>query len=125
MTKFVQWQHWKVARIFLVADGRTPLCANCTNGDELKTVNTQVVYMYNGESSWERRADMPIQELQKFTCVALDTQRALICGGEVLGSNEATRDCYIYTASTDEWTMVAQMAHARSGHSMVMFNGET
>jgi hypothetical protein len=58
--------------------------------------------------------------------VALDNNRALVCGGnvEVNGHCVSTNTCYIYTLSTDTWTQAASIADSRQMHQMVMLDGE-
>jgi N-acetylneuraminic acid mutarotase len=59
--------------------------------------------------------------------VAIDSDRALICGGAAYkdGKCQWISDCFIYSASSDSWAKSASMAQVRCVHSMVMFEGET
>jgi len=54
--------------------------------------------------------------------LALDNDRALVCGGYVSGAVVST--CAIYTASTDTWTTAPAMAQAARIHfNLVMSEG--
>jgi N-acetylneuraminic acid mutarotase len=84
------------------------------------------VYMFNG-TNWMSRASMP-SDKNSHGAVALDNDRALVCGGHIVGQNnnvgyKALASCFIYTASTDTWTSTANMSSARLLTTMTMFNG--
>ena len=84
------------------------------------------VYMFDGQS-WVSRSSIVGLPYSSHAGVAIDTDRALICGGYAYknGSCPCVSDCFIYSASSDSWTKAASMAQIRYAHSMVMFEGET
>ena len=84
------------------------------------------VYMFDGQS-WVSRSSIVGLPFYNHAGVAIDTDRALICGGQAYkgGSCQWVSDCFIYSASSDSWTQAASMAQVRARHSMVMFEGET
>jgi hypothetical protein len=85
------------------------------------------VYMFD-EQNWVTRSSIVSLPYYNHAGVALDADRALICGGWAykggLCEYDGVSDCFIYSASSDSWTKAASMAQARCGHSMVMFEGE-
>jgi hypothetical protein len=84
------------------------------------------VYMFDGQN-WVTRSSIAGIPFREHAGVALDVDRALICGGEAYEGGSCQRgvsDCFIYSASNDSWTQVASMEQIRCGHSMVMFEGE-
>jgi hypothetical protein len=65
---------------------------------------------------------------QAHAAVALDNDRALMCGGIRNNASwpnkyEITPNCYIYSASKDQWTSAPPLTLFREYHVMVMFNG--
>jgi N-acetylneuraminic acid mutarotase len=78
--------------------------------------NSTKVYMYNG-ATWITKASLSPGRYA-HQALALDINRALICGGVVSGSYDAT--CVIYTASTDMYSSTLAMAKTRSYFSLVM-----
>jgi hypothetical protein len=83
-------------------------------------------HMFDGQN-WVTRSSIAGLPYQYHASVALDADRALICGGEAykeVDSCDWVSDCFIYTASNDSWTQAASMAQIRCDHSMVMFGGE-
>jgi hypothetical protein len=84
------------------------------------------VYMFDGQS-WVPRSSIVGLPSSDHAGIAIDTDRALICGGSGSsgGSCLVVSDCFIYSASSDSWTKAASMAQIRADHSMVMFEGET
>jgi hypothetical protein len=83
------------------------------------------VYMFDGQN-WEPRSSIAGLPYRSHAGVALDADRALICGGLAYNGSlcEDVSDCFIHSASNDSWTQAAPMAQIRCGHSMVMFEGE-
>ena len=83
------------------------------------------VYMLDGQN-WVTRSSIAFLPLLGHSSVALDTDRALICGGVAYkgSSCQGVSDCFIYSASNDSWTQVEPMNQTRCGHSMMMFEGE-
>jgi N-acetylneuraminic acid mutarotase len=83
------------------------------------------VYMFDGQN-WVTRSSIAGLPHTDHAGVALDTDRALICGGKAYkgGSCRPVSDCFIYSASSNSWTKAASMAQIRCQHSMVMFEGE-
>jgi hypothetical protein len=78
--------------------------------------NPTSVYMYNG-SSWITKAPLTPGRYG-HQALALDIDRALICGGTVSGVANAS--CVIYTASTDQYSPAPDMAKTRYYFSLVM-----
>ena len=75
------------------------------------------VSMYDGVSVWVAKAAMSPGRYG-HTALALDDDRALVCGGA-----GPLNTCVIYTASTDTWTTAPAMAQARSWFNLVMSEG--
>ena len=78
------------------------------------------VNMYDSVSGWVAKAAMPTGRYA-HAALALDDDRALVCGGNAPSSTVNT--CIIYTASTDTWTTAPAMAQARAHLSLVMSEG--
>jgi N-acetylneuraminic acid mutarotase len=90
------------------------------------TLSPTPVYMYDGHT-WTARSSFIDIPHNDQAGVALDSDRALICGGHVPRDDHScpfVSDCFIYSANGDSWTKAASMAHSRVGHEMVMFQGE-
>jgi N-acetylneuraminic acid mutarotase len=85
-----------------------------------QNIDMSSVFVYDG-TQWTLRARMPIG-LIRHAAIALDADRALICGGQLI-NNRATGNCSVYTASTDDWAPEAPLMIARFGHSMVLWQG--
>jgi hypothetical protein len=96
-----------------------------TFGGSGECVSAPSVYMFDGQN-WEPRSSIAGLPNVEHAGVALDADRALICGGLVYKDAVCnnTANCFIYTASSDSWTQAASMAQIRWLHSMVMFEGE-
>jgi hypothetical protein len=96
-----------------------------TFGGNGKCISAPPVYMFDGQN-WEPRSSITGLPNQNHAGVAIDADRALICGGLAYkgGSCQPVSDCFIYSASSDSWTQAARMAQGRCDHSMVMFEGE-
>ena len=77
------------------------------------------VLMHDGATpgTWTSKAAIPVARVE-HSVLALDNDRALLCGGKV--STAAVNACYIYTASTDSWATTMSMAHARSYFGLAM-----
>jgi hypothetical protein len=83
---------------------------------------TNIVYTYDG-TQWKQKAVLPTT-LSYHTAIALDTDRALICGGYIdVAETRATNACRIYSASKDAWTQAPPMANTRAQHAMVSLQG--
>jgi hypothetical protein len=97
-----------------------------TFGGVLPTQSTtQPVYMFDGQS-WQTMLSVYSLPSQGHAGVALDNDRALICGGLKIGESKKTSDCLVYSASSDSWTQAAPMMTKSSYNSvlsMVVFNG--
>jgi hypothetical protein len=78
------------------------------------------VHMYDGVSVWVAKAAMSPGRYG-HAALALDDDRALVCGGFVSGL--AVNTCVIYTASTNTWTAASAMAQARDYFNLVMSEG--
>jgi hypothetical protein len=78
--------------------------------------NPTLVYMYNG-SSWITKAPLAPGRWG-HQALALDIDRALICGG--YNPSAASDTCVIYTASTDSYSPAPSMAKTRHRFSVVM-----
>lgn len=90
--------------------------------------NNSAVYMFNG-SMWTALNAMPVA-LREHASVAIDEERALICGGfecqspgSGSGSGSVTKDCFTYNATSDHWMKVESMHKQRRDHSMVVYKG--
>jgi hypothetical protein len=77
--------------------------------------NPTKVYMYNG-TTWITKTPLSPGRIE-HQALALDIDRALICGGTASGINAA---CVIYTASTDQYSTAPDMAKTRYQFSLVM-----
>ena len=77
------------------------------------------VYMYSG-TSWVAKATMSSGR-RGHAALALDNDRALVCGGSA--PSTPANSCAIYTASTDTWTTAPAMAQARKYLSLVISEG--
>jgi hypothetical protein len=90
-----------------------------------KCSDPPAVYMFDGQN-WESRTSVTGLPYRYHAGVALDADRALICGGLAYNGSSCqyVTDCFIYSASSDSWTQTASMAQKRCWHSMVMFEGE-
>ena len=78
------------------------------------------VRMYDGVSIWTSEAAMsPGRE--GHAALALDNDRALVCGGNA--PTTVVNTCVIYTASTNTWTTAPAMAQARRNFNLVMSEG--
>ncbi len=77
-------------------------------------------FMYNGER-WIRRRSMPVK-LAMHSAVALDRDRAVICGGYEI-STSPLKECYVYDSNDDTWSKAPAMTQPRYGHSMVVYKG--
>jgi hypothetical protein len=85
------------------------------------------IYMFDGQN-WVTRSSISGLPYYVHAGIALDTDRALICGGLAYKAGLCqfgVSDCFIYSASSDSWTTAAPMSQGRCKHSMVMFEGET
>jgi hypothetical protein len=86
---------------------------------------TNAVYKYNKQ--WELIGLMPmINATSGHAVLTLSNDTALVCGGYASNGSfqcTATPNCYIYTASKDEWKHAKPMATARVGAAMVMLAG--
>jgi hypothetical protein len=80
------------------------------------------VYMFDGQN-WVSRSSIASLPNQDHAGVAIDTDRALICGGQASDSCQTVSDCFIYSALSNNWTNAASMAQIRSDHTMVIFEG--
>jgi N-acetylneuraminic acid mutarotase len=75
------------------------------------------VYMYDG-ATWITQAPLPSPGRYGHGALALDIDRALICGGTI--SPDVSATCFIYVASTDQYSNVSDMAKTRYEFSLVM-----
>ena len=78
------------------------------------------VRMYDGVSVWVAKAAMSPGRCA-HTALALDNDRALVCGG--YAPSAVVNTCVIYTASTDTWTTAPAMAQVRNYFNLVMSEG--
>ena len=78
------------------------------------------VNMYDGVSVWVVKAAMSPGRYG-HRALALDDDRALVCGGHA--PTEVVNTCVIYTASTNTWTTASAMAQARHWFNLVMLEG--
>jgi hypothetical protein len=85
---------------------------------------TADVLVLNG-SSWMAKSAMP-EALMYQSTIALDADRALVCGGckIVAGNAIVSNLCYVYTASTDKWTAALSMRTQRMCHAMLSLYGK-
>ena len=75
------------------------------------------VLMYDGVSVWVAKAAMSPGRYA-HAALALDDDRALVCGGY-----PGVNTCDIYTASTNTWSTAPVMAQARNYFNLVMSEG--
>jgi hypothetical protein len=96
-----------------------------TFGTGAACVSAPPVYMFDGQN-WVTRSSIAGLPYTDHAGVAIDADRALICGGQAYKGDKCpyVSDCFIYSASSNSWTTAAPMAQVRSDHSMVMFKGE-
>jgi hypothetical protein len=80
------------------------------------------VYMWDGVSTWQTKQPIPSARYT-HNAVELTNNTALVCGGTISG-NADVATCYVYTATTNTWTAVANMAAIRSYHGLVMLDSE-
>ena len=78
------------------------------------------VSMYDGVSVWTSKAAMSLGR-KAHAALALDNDRALVCGG--LAPSTVVNTCVIYTASTNTWSTAPAMAQARMYFNLVMSEG--
>jgi hypothetical protein len=85
---------------------------------------TANVLVLNG-STWMAKSSMPDALVYQST-IALDADRALVCGGckIVAGNDTVSNLCYVYTASTDKWTATVSMRTPRMCHAMLSLYGK-
>ena len=85
------------------------------------TMSSQTsVHMYDGVSVWVPKAAISPGRFG-HAALALDDDRALVCGG--VAPSTIVNTCVIYTASTDTWTNASAMAQARNAFNLVMSEG--
>jgi hypothetical protein len=97
-----------------------------TFGGSSRCDSAPSVYMFDGQN-WEPTSSIAGLPYSEHAGVALDADRALICGGfayKVGSCQYGVSDCFIYSASSDSWTQAASMAQIQYWHSMVMFEGK-
>ena len=105
--------NWALAMVTLL--GKAYVFGGATSGNVAQTS----VHMYNG-TSWVAKAAMSPGR-NAPAALALDDDRALVCGGYAPSAVVST--CVIYTASTDTWTTAPAMAQVRSYFNLVMSEG--
>lgn len=72
---------------------------------------------------WASRANMT-QPLAWHTAVTFDNDTALVCGGRSSNNPVTTQSaCNTYKATTNVWTMSANMTAPRWGHGMTIYKG--
>jgi hypothetical protein len=74
------------------------------------------VYKFGG-NCWIERKPMPFAK-SDHASIAIDNDRALVCGGS------GNTNCYIYSASLNQWSSAPKMAQTRRAHQMVIFKGK-
>ena len=82
--------------------------------------NSTSLHMYDGVSVWVAKAAMSPGRYG-HAALALDDDRALVCGG--YAPSAVTNTCQFYTASTNTWTTAPAMAQARDYLYLVMSEG--
>ncbi len=75
---------------------------------------------YSGVSTWTSRLAM-WPGRYGHAALALDNDRALVCGGNA--PSTVVNTCVIYIASADTWTNASAMAQVRYGFNLVMLDG--
>jgi hypothetical protein len=96
-----------------------------SSGDQCgNTAN--VMRCCDGDGYWQSDPKPLPNTLQQHAAVALDADRALVCGGIATknGTCIPLADCNIYTRSTNSWSGAPPMAQMRCQHSMLLFNSE-
>jgi hypothetical protein len=86
-------------------------------GGTAASVGDTDVRMYDNVSSWVSKATMSPGRYG-HAALALDNDRALVCGGNAPSAVDNT--CNIYTASTNTWTTASAMLQARIYFGLVM-----
>jgi hypothetical protein len=84
------------------------------------SVTKASVLMYDGVSVWVAKTSMPVGRCA-HAALALDNERALVCGGKAPSAVVDT--CSIYNAPTDTWSTAPAMAQARRYFNLVMSEG--
>src|SRR5205823_6104254 len=69
---------------------------------------------------WSARTPME-RALADHTAVALDTNTALVCGGD--NGSALQSACFSYAAASDKWSAAAQLNTARFTHGMAVYKG--
>jgi hypothetical protein len=95
--------------------GKAYVIGGANSGASQTSVN-----MYDGVSVWVAKAAMSPGRYT-HAALALDNDRALVCGGEA--PTALSNTCVIYTASTNTWTTAPAMAQARRNFNLVMSEG--
>ena len=89
-------------------------------GGTYDNTNAQTsVSMYDGVSVWVAKAPLSPGRYA-HAALALDDDRALLCGGE---TPTVVNTCVIYTASTNTWTTALAMTQVRGAFNLVMSEG--
>jgi len=96
------------------------------DNNQVDTCNsTNTVYMFDGQT-WTQKAPMK-RPIRHHGGVAIDDDRALVCGGQVpqhgLCQRQGFSECYIYTASTDKWADAKPLFFGNSEFGMTMYKG--
>jgi len=90
-----------------------------------KCNSTDSVYMFDGQT-WTQKTPMN-RPIRHHGSVAIDKDRALVCGGQVTQhgfcQRAGFRECYIYTASTDKWEPAKPLFFGNSEFGMTMYKG--
>jgi hypothetical protein len=104
--------------------GRAYIFGGYTTVNTATNASKAEVYMYTG-TAWQQRASLN-EPVSNHTAVALDTDRAMICGGcrpDCAITKSASNLCYIYSASKDNYTLAGNMIKGRYAHAMATYNG--
>ena len=82
---------------------------------------SEVVDLHKNSSYCRSLSDYPLQA--QYASGGILNGRPLICGG-IEESNNATKECYIYNATSLTWSLFANMNHKRYGASGITLDDE-
>jgi hypothetical protein len=102
---------------------RRPYVFGGATGNETTNSTSAVESVFGYDTTtnaWRARAHMP-RALFDHTCVAVDGERALVCGGALADDGSAQTACNEYNATADVWTHSWPMNVARQGHGMCKY----
>jgi hypothetical protein len=78
------------------------------------------VYTFNTSNVWSALTPME-QPLGGHAAVALDTNTAVVCGGDKYGVAQSA--CFTYAAASDAWSAAPHLNTGRYYHGMAVYKG--